>query len=68
MQVYELAFEELPKSYVFNGAKDVTAKQVQDLLALGAKGVPGRAPQQMQYNPKGNRYSWIISFLTNIVF
>jgi protein transport protein SEC23 len=57
VQVYELAFEDLPKSYVFSGTKDVTPKQVQDLLALGgAKGAPGRAPQQMQYNPKGNRF------------
>jgi len=55
VQVYELAFEELPKSYVFSGTKDVTAKQVQDLLTLGVKGAP-RAQQQSQFNPKGNRF------------
>jgi len=37
VQLYELGFDEIPKSYVFNGAKDVTAKQISDLLNLGGK-------------------------------
>jgi len=54
VQVYELSFEELPKSYVFNGSKDVTSKQVQDLLSLGSKGP--RRPEQIQSSSKGNRF------------
>jgi protein transport protein SEC23 len=48
VQVYELAFEEMPKSFVFNGSKDVTTKQVEALLQIGNKGAPrqpGQAPQ-----------------------
>jgi len=63
VQVYELAFEEIPKSYVFSGSKDVTAKQVQDLLALANKPAPGGAPAPnmmnrgaMPVNVKGNRF------------
>eukprot|EP01112_Ceratiomyxa_fruticulosa_P020007 TRINITY_DN668_c0_g5_i1.p1 TRINITY_DN668_c0_g5~~TRINITY_DN668_c0_g5_i1.p1 ORF type:complete len:758 (-),score=112.40 TRINITY_DN668_c0_g5_i1:65-2338(-) len=36
VQVYELSFIECPKSYVFRGNKDVTLKQVQDLLGLAS--------------------------------
>jgi protein transport protein SEC23 len=46
VQVYELAFGECPKSYVFRGNKEVTSKQVQDLLSLATKpGVPANAPK-----------------------
>jgi protein transport protein SEC23 len=34
VQLFELAFTECPKSYVFRGNKDVPAKQVQQLLGL----------------------------------
>lgn len=34
VQIHELAFAGCPKSYVFRGNKEVTAKQVQDLLSL----------------------------------
>jgi protein transport protein SEC23 len=34
VQLHELAFVGCPKSYVFRGNKEVTAKQIQDLLAL----------------------------------
>eukprot|EP01116_Phalansterium_solitarium_P022744 TRINITY_DN7629_c0_g2_i1.p1 TRINITY_DN7629_c0_g2~~TRINITY_DN7629_c0_g2_i1.p1 ORF type:complete len:479 (-),score=121.89 TRINITY_DN7629_c0_g2_i1:987-2423(-) len=50
VQVYELAFEECPKSYVFSGTKDVTSKQLQDQLKLGA----ARNPQNP--NTPGNRF------------
>eukprot|EP01117_Protostelium_nocturnum_P001741 TRINITY_DN1214_c0_g1_i1.p1 TRINITY_DN1214_c0_g1~~TRINITY_DN1214_c0_g1_i1.p1 ORF type:complete len:780 (-),score=240.58 TRINITY_DN1214_c0_g1_i1:189-2468(-) len=40
VQLFELAFDEIPKCYVFNGAKDVTQKQIQDLLTLGANRNP----------------------------
>ena len=50
VQLHELAFVGCPKSYVFRGNKEVTAKQIQDLLALStsrtaATGKPGGAPQ-----------------------
>jgi protein transport protein SEC23 len=48
VQVYELAFEELPKSYVFNGTKDVTGKQVEALLQLGNRST--RGPQGTSSN------------------
>ncbi len=34
VQIHELAFTGCPKSYVFRGNKEVTVKQVQDLLTL----------------------------------
>lgn len=34
VQLHELAFVGCPKSYVFRGNKEVTTKQIQDLLAL----------------------------------
>lgn len=32
VQVYELGFEEVPKSYIFNGGKEFTSQQVQHML------------------------------------
>ncbi|PRP83737.1 protein transport protein sec23 [Planoprotostelium fungivorum] len=37
VQLFELGVEEIPKSYVFNGSKDVTAKQISDLLSIGGR-------------------------------
>lgn len=54
VQIYELAFEELPKSYVFNGTKDVSAKQVSELLSLAPKGTQ-RNPQMAQ-PVQGNKF------------
>jgi len=42
VQVFELAFPECPKSYVFRGNKDIPAKQLQQQLGLNA---PSAAPR-----------------------
>jgi len=49
VQVYELGFEELPKSYVFNGAKDYTSQQIQTMLGTVKQSTRGL--QQMQTSP-----------------
>lgn len=53
VQVHELGFQECPKSYVFRGAKEYTAVQIQDQLqfprgGLGRPGAPGAGPQAAQ--------------------
>lgn len=35
VQVHELGFMEIPKSYVFRGSKDYSQQQIQDMLGLG---------------------------------
>jgi protein transport protein SEC23 len=53
--VFELAFAECPKSYVFRGNKDVTAKQIQQLLGLGgARAQQGATQTPSQITP--NRF------------
>ncbi|KAH3762957.1 copii coat protein [Pelomyxa schiedti] len=34
VQVYELAFSECPKAYVFQGSRDITSQKVQELLGI----------------------------------
>ncbi|XP_036343321.1 protein transport protein Sec23A-like isoform X2 [Rhagoletis pomonella] len=47
IQVHELGAEGCSKSYVFRGTKDLTAKQVQDMLGIGRQsGGPASAPGQ----------------------
>jgi protein transport protein SEC23 len=46
VQIYELAFTECPKSFVFRGNKEVTAKQITDILALSRSGAKAQQPQQ----------------------
>lgn len=48
IQVHELGAEGCSKSYVFRGTKDLTAKQVHDMLGIGrGGGAPvGQQPQQ----------------------
>ncbi|KAI9885222.1 MAG: hypothetical protein M1823_002994 [Watsoniomyces obsoletus] len=47
VQVHELGYLECAKSYVFRGAKDYTAKQIQEMLGLATPGVrPNMPPQQ----------------------
>jgi protein transport protein SEC23 len=49
-QVHEIGYPECPKSYVFRGNKDYTAKQVQEMLGLSSGAMraapiqPGRPP------------------------
>ncbi|KAH8340839.1 hypothetical protein KR059_007933 [Drosophila kikkawai] len=49
IQVHELGAEGCSKSYVFRGTKDLTAKQVHDMLGIGRGAAPG--PQQQQQIP-----------------
>lgn len=44
VQVHELGSEGVSKSYVFRGTKDLTAKQIQDMLGIGR----GQAQQQQR--------------------
>jgi hypothetical protein len=53
VQVYEIAHEEMPKSFVLNGAKEVTAEQIQKLLGLGPRSAQQSQPQQPSLT--GNR-------------
>lgn len=63
VQVHELGTEGCSKSYVFRGTKDLTAKQIQDMLGIGrgAAGAP-QQPQQIQQprtgapTPPANRF------------
>lgn len=53
IQVHELGVEGMAKSYVFKGTKDLTAKQIQEMLGMapGARGPPGQAPATGQPAP-----------------
>ena len=44
VQIHELGFTEIPRSYVFRGGKEYSAAQLQELLGLAppAAGTPGR--------------------------
>ncbi|XP_077426682.1 protein transport protein Sec23B [Vanacampus margaritifer] len=47
VQVHELSCEFISKSYVFRGTKDLTSKQIQEMLGLtkpSVSGQPGRPP------------------------
>ncbi|KAK9703143.1 Sec23/Sec24 helical domain [Popillia japonica] len=46
VQVHELGTEGCSKSYVFRGTKDLSAKQIQEMLGIGKLSAP--APQQQQ--------------------
>jgi len=57
VQVHELGVEGYSKSYVFRGTKDLTAKQIQDMLGIGRSTAPvqpnrGGHPQAMQGQPQ----------------
>ncbi|XP_036681882.1 protein transport protein Sec23B isoform X1 [Balaenoptera musculus] len=53
VQVHELSCEGISKSYVFRGTKDLTAKQIQDMLGLTKPAVPVHParPAQPQEHP-----------------
>ncbi|XDV42843.1 hypothetical protein PO909_011437 [Leuciscus waleckii] len=57
VQVHELGCEGISKSYVFRGTKDLSAKQLQEMLGLTKAAAPqaGRGPQQPQV-PSSNRF------------
>ncbi|XP_065829274.1 protein transport protein Sec23A-like [Oscarella lobularis] len=48
VQLHELGCEGISKSYVFKGTKELTPKQIQDLLGLARGGGGGGAQQQQQ--------------------
>jgi len=52
VHVHELGCEGISKSYVFRGTKDVTAKQLQDMLGLGGQRKQPAQPQNPQ-QPRG---------------
>ncbi|XP_060117456.1 protein transport protein Sec23A [Heteronotia binoei] len=57
VQVHELGCEGISKSYVFRGTKDLSAKQLQEMLGLSKMNVSqvGRGPQ-VQQPPPSNRF------------
>ncbi|KAM6206994.1 protein transport protein Sec23B [Sarcoramphus papa] len=48
VQVHELSCEGISKSYVFRGTKDLTAKQIQDMLGLSRPAVPIQQGRPLQ--------------------
>lgn len=71
VQVHELGCEGCSKSYVFRGTKDLTAKQIQDMLGIGKFS----APQQQQPRgsggqplPPANRYVTSHFILHSVVY
>ena len=60
VQVHELGCEGCSKSYVFRGTKDLTAKQIQDMLGIGKFSAPQQQQQPRsaggQPLPPANRY------------
>lgn len=54
VQVHELGCEGISKSYVFRGTKDLTAKQIQDMLGIGKYSAgPQQQQQQQARGPHG---------------
>lgn len=51
VHVHELGCEGFAKSYVFRGTKDLTAKQIQEMLGLGQSPAAAPAHQQRQGQP-----------------
>ncbi|KAF5924961.1 hypothetical protein HPG69_008635, partial [Diceros bicornis minor] len=51
VQVHELSCEGISKSFVFRGTKDLTAKQIQDMLGLTTPAVPVQQarPQELPF-------------------
>ncbi|XP_072031205.1 protein transport protein Sec23A-like isoform X8 [Amphiura filiformis] len=66
VQVHELGCEGCSKSYVFRGTKDLTAKQIQEMLGIGRLAgqaqARGNAPQQPQQQQPMNS-DHLMSFL-----
>ncbi|XP_078001202.1 protein transport protein Sec23A-like [Glandiceps talaboti] len=57
VQVHELGCEGCSKSYVFRGTKDLTAKQIQEMLGIGKVGAQQqRGTQQQQQQQPMNRF------------
>jgi protein transport protein SEC23 len=54
IHIYELAFPHCPKSYVFNGSKELSSKQIQGLLGITAANpaAGARSTQQQHSQPR----------------
>ncbi|OCT79801.1 hypothetical protein XELAEV_18026612mg [Xenopus laevis] len=48
VQVHELSCDGISKSYVFRGTKDLTAKQIQDMLGLSKAAAPAQQGRPIQ--------------------
>ncbi|XP_034117270.2 protein transport protein Sec23A isoform X1 [Drosophila sulfurigaster albostrigata] len=55
IQVHELGTDGCSKSYVFRGTKDLSAKQVQDMLGIGRGAVPTPHQQPGQMPPNAQQ-------------
>ncbi|KAG2232178.1 hypothetical protein INT48_004106 [Thamnidium elegans] len=55
-QVHELGFSECPKSFVFRGTKEYTAKQIQEMLGLTGGVRPSQPGQPPQTGMAANRF------------
>lgn len=51
IHVHELGCEGISKSYVFRGTKEINAKQLQEMLGIGAQRRPQQQPGQQQRGP-----------------
>uniref|UniRef100_A0A2C9JPM8 Protein transport protein SEC23 n=1 Tax=Biomphalaria glabrata TaxID=6526 RepID=A0A2C9JPM8_BIOGL len=54
VQVHELGSEGVSKSYVFRGTKELTAKQIQEMLGIG-RGAQAQPQQQQRGGAPGNQ-------------
>ncbi|GIY89429.1 hypothetical protein CEXT_680912 [Caerostris extrusa] len=53
VQVHELGCEGISKSYVFRGTKDLTGKQIQDMLGIGKYSQAQQQQPGMMQQPRG---------------
>lgn len=56
VQVHELGFSEIPKSYVFRGSKDYTQAQIQEMLAL----TPPSSANRTAQSPSTNAFRFVM--------
>eukprot|EP01090_Pellita_catalonica_P015756 TRINITY_DN4330_c0_g1_i1.p1 TRINITY_DN4330_c0_g1~~TRINITY_DN4330_c0_g1_i1.p1 ORF type:complete len:757 (+),score=97.98 TRINITY_DN4330_c0_g1_i1:97-2367(+) len=57
VQLFELAFSECPKSYVFRGTKAVTQEMIRQILNLNPKASPTKAaPSPVPVKPRQNKF------------
>ncbi|EDQ92266.1 uncharacterized protein MONBRDRAFT_34958 [Monosiga brevicollis MX1] len=62
VQLHELSAQGVSKSYVFRGTKEITAKQIQELLGLN----PGQAPRPAAGGPAGQPANGAARFLQTV--
>ena len=57
VQVHEVGFADLPKSFVFRGGKEYTTPQIQDMLGLGISTAQSASASNLQSAAGGSRGS-----------